>query len=219
MKEPSRYTQDATGTIRQRQGYGRRVGASLHVPRPCHHPGRGRPKKTSPAIAERDGVTEGLICVISIVEPAWSFDVGPTQHPLARGPPSSAQVRAPLPLLGRRRVRLHAHLYPVMAAIPHPDLGNGREWLARQLDAAGVGYVRHENAFLRIDNLHTASDLCERFAHRAWPRLLDAFARRVNPLLTSSKRPTLAATTGSSTRPRSPPTSCSPTGCPSGDLA
>ena len=41
---------------------------------------------------------------------------------------------------------------------------------------------------LRIDDLHTASDLCERFAHRAWPRLLDAFARRVNPLLTSFEK-------------------------------
>ena len=49
---------------------------------------------------------------------------------------------------------------------------NGREWLARQLDAAGVGYLRHDNALLRIDNLQAASDLCERFAHRAWPRLL-----------------------------------------------
>ena len=28
-----------------------------------------------------------------------------------------------------------------------------------------------------------ASDLCERFAHRAWPRVLDALARRVNPHL------------------------------------
>jgi hypothetical protein len=36
---------------------------------------------------------------------------------------------------------------------------------------------------LRIDNLQAASDLCDRFAHRAWPRLLDALARRVNPLL------------------------------------
>ena len=60
---------------------------------------------------------------------------------------------------------------------------NGREWLARQLDAAGIGYLRHENALLRVDNLQAASELCERFAHRAWPRVLDAFARQVNPLL------------------------------------
>ena len=60
---------------------------------------------------------------------------------------------------------------------------NGREWLARQLDAAGVGYLRHDNALLRIANLPAAYQLCDRFAHRAWPRVLDAFARRVNPHL------------------------------------
>lgn len=30
---------------------------------------------------------------------------------------------------------------------------NRREWLARQLDRAGVGYLRHDNALLGIDNL------------------------------------------------------------------
>src|SRR5207302_9933112 len=37
-----------------------------------------------------------------------------------------------------------------------------------------------DNALLRIDDLEVAGELCERFAHRAWPRLLDVLARRVN---------------------------------------
>jgi hypothetical protein len=57
---------------------------------------------------------------------------------------------------------------------------NGREWLARQLEARGIGYLRADNALLRIDDLEAAGELCERFAQRAWPRLLDALARRVN---------------------------------------
>jgi hypothetical protein len=60
---------------------------------------------------------------------------------------------------------------------------NGREWLARQLDKAGVGYLRYENSLQRVDNLHKASDLCERFGHKSWPRTLNAFAKMVNPLL------------------------------------
>jgi hypothetical protein len=60
---------------------------------------------------------------------------------------------------------------------------NGREWLARQLDSADVGYVRHDNALVRIDDLDKAVELCDRFAHRAWPRLLNVFARRTNPHL------------------------------------
>ena len=57
------------------------------------------------------------------------------------------------------------------------------EWLARQLDRAGVRYLRYDNSLQRIDNLDKASELCEQFAHRAWPRVLNAFARMVNPLL------------------------------------
>ena len=30
---------------------------------------------------------------------------------------------------------------------------NGHSWAQRQLDKAGIGYVRHDNALLRIDNL------------------------------------------------------------------
>jgi hypothetical protein len=60
---------------------------------------------------------------------------------------------------------------------------NGREWLARQLDRRRIGYVRHDNALVKIDNLAVAWELCERFAHRAWPRVLNAFARLLNPIL------------------------------------
>ncbi|MGH9920335.1 MAG: hypothetical protein ACRD6W_15890 [Nitrososphaerales archaeon] len=44
---------------------------------------------------------------------------------------------------------------------------NGREWLARQLDARHIGYLRADNALLRIDDIEAAAELCERFAHRA----------------------------------------------------
>jgi hypothetical protein len=60
---------------------------------------------------------------------------------------------------------------------------NGREWLARQLEKVGVGYARYENSLQRIDDLERASRLWERFGHKVWPRVLNAFARRVNPLL------------------------------------
>ena len=134
-------------------------------------------------------MTEGLVCVFSIVEPAWSFDVRPDRatHWLVARPRQRKCVHHYLylvdPELGFMHICVRTWLpYPIQIWV------NGREWLARQLDAAGVGYLRHENSLLRIDDLQTASDLCEHFAHRAWPRLLDAFARRVNPLLASVEK-------------------------------
>jgi hypothetical protein len=34
-----------------------------------------------------------------------------------------------------------------------------------------------------VEDLEAASPLCERVAHRAWPRVLNALAPRLNPML------------------------------------
>lgn len=135
-------------------------------------------------MAERDGITEGLICVFSVLEPCRSFTV--------RGNRETQRLE----VVRRDRKCLHFYFY-----LLDPELGlihvrlqswfpfeiqvwmNGREWLARQLDREGIGYVRDRNAFLDIDDLARAQELCERFARRKWPRLLNALARRVNPML------------------------------------
>jgi hypothetical protein len=43
--------------------------------------------------------------------------------------------------------------------------------------------VRWENSLLAIDDLDAASALCERFAHKNWVAVLNAFVRRMNPIL------------------------------------
>jgi hypothetical protein len=139
---------------------------------------------TARAIADRDGITEGVVCVFSVVEPCWSFQVR-ADHRTHR-----------LEAIRRERKCVHHYLYlidpefgfmhvRVQAWIPYEIqiYVNGREWLARQLDAAGVGYRRYDNALLSVEDMEKAEMLCEKLAHRSWPRLLNAFARRVNPLL------------------------------------
>jgi len=65
---------------------------------------------------------------------------------------------------------------------------NGRQWLARQLDREGIGYQRYDNTFLHIDDLSRAQKLCARLERRRWPRVLDVFARSVNPMLRGIRR-------------------------------
>ena len=135
-------------------------------------------------IAERDGITEGIVCLISAVESCYSFQV------------RKRYDSGKLELFRRERKCLHHYLYLI-----DPEFGfmhvrlqgwipyecqiyiNGREWLARALDRAGIGSVRYDNSLLAIDDLDTAAELCDRFAHKAWPRVLNVFARRLNPIL------------------------------------
>jgi hypothetical protein len=56
------------------------------------------------------------------------------------------------------------------------------EWLARQLDAAGIGY-RRSDKITAVDDLAAVAALCERFAHTDWPPVLERQAALVNPLL------------------------------------
>ena len=135
-------------------------------------------------IAERDGVSEGLVCVLRALEPATSFRLrrNHATHQLEVVPGKRLCVQLYFyfldPEFGFMHVKLQTWLpFTIQVYV------NGREWLARQLDGAGVGYLRHDNALLRVEDLPVAWERCDRFAHRAWPRVLDALARRVNPHL------------------------------------
>jgi hypothetical protein len=136
------------------------------------------------AIAARDRITEGLICVFAAVEPCRSFEVRKNHetHLLEA-------VRKPRkclhfyfyyldPELGFMHVRLQSWFpFEIQIYI------NAREWLARQLDQRHIAYERYDNKLTQIADWETAQALCEKFAHRKWPRVLNAFARRVNPHL------------------------------------
>lgn len=135
-------------------------------------------------IAEKDGIREGLICILAVVELRRSFVVG-GNHETHK-----------LELRHRMRPCLHLYFYFV-----HPELGfmhvrlqawfpfeiqvyvNGREWLCRQLDKHGLGYVRHDNTLLRLEDVAKAQELADTFAAQNWPRTLSTLARRVNPYL------------------------------------
>jgi hypothetical protein len=134
--------------------------------------------------AEKDGITQGLICVLSTPEMAWSFDVQGNHrtHKLevVRRPRKCLHLYFYFidPEFGLMHVRLQSWFpFQMQAYI------NGREWLARQLEKRGVRFRRYENALLEIEDLGLAQDLSSRLGRRKWPRLLDAFARRANPLL------------------------------------
>ena len=60
---------------------------------------------------------------------------------------------------------------------------NGHEWLARKLTAQGVRYTKHDNAFVRIEDMARAQRFADRFVNLKWPAILNRYARRVVPQL------------------------------------
>lgn len=133
-------------------------------------------------IAERDHIHDGLICVLSCVEPCYSWTV--------IGNRDTKQ----LDLVKRERKCLHLYFYYLDRdfGLMHVRLQtwfpfsiqvclNGREWLARQMDRAGIGYEQRDNCFTRLDDPQRAQTIANRLVTRKWHRFLNALARRHNP--------------------------------------
>jgi hypothetical protein len=134
------------------------------------------------AIAQRDKITDGLVCILKSVEPCQGFDI----HR------SRAEKR--LVLVSRRRKCLHLYHYFI-----DPFFGwmhariqtwlpftiqvciNGREWLAHRLDEERIRYRREENGFLWIAEPKKAQTLMDGLLRTDWPAVLAPFAHRLNP--------------------------------------
>jgi hypothetical protein len=82
------------------------------------------------------------------------------------------------PHFGLRHVRVQTW-FPFITQV----YVNGHDWLARQLHAAGSGFVQHDNAFTQLDDPAQAQALADRFPRLGWVKILDGWARQVNPLL------------------------------------
>jgi hypothetical protein len=65
---------------------------------------------------------------------------------------------------------------------------NGREYLARRMERAGIGYEQRDNCFTRIDDLPRAQGMLSDLERRDWAAFLNALARRLNPWMNGRNR-------------------------------
>lgn len=133
-------------------------------------------------IAARDGVTRGLVCVLTAVEPCHTFTVGPNRErkllELRAHPGKCLHQYFYLidPQLGWLNVRLQTW-FPFTVQI----VINGREWLAQQLLRAGIAHERRDNCFVDVADLPQAQRLLEQQRRTRWSRLLDRVLKTVHP--------------------------------------
>lgn len=80
------------------------------------------------------------------------------------------------PLFGRAQVRMQTW-FPFNIHI----VINGREWLARQMDAVGLAYQRRDNCFAWVEDFPRAQALLTKQLGTNWPRQLSRLLTRVNP--------------------------------------
>lgn len=134
-------------------------------------------------IAKKDGVEKGLVCVLACVELCQSYDLRkdrPSKH-LKIIPATRKCLHFYFYYMDREFGLMHIRLqswlpFPVQVCL------NGREYLARQLDKAGIGYEQRDNCFARIDDLPRAQKIMDQLVERRWEKFLNKLAKQVNPL-------------------------------------
>jgi len=179
LKEFAGYAQSVTQQVRQAtEQVARAAGRPLlYLPSSSENK-----ERRARLIAEEDHIQDGLICVLSSVEPCYSYDIYRNRE--------TRQIE-----LRRREVKCK-HYYHYMI---HPVLGfmhvrlqtwfpftvhiciNGREWLARLMDKAGIAYLRQDNCFLTISDPQQAQVLFDGQLRTQWPAMLDRLVRQINP--------------------------------------
>ena len=134
-------------------------------------------------IAARDRITSGPICVLRSVDPCMSFQINKNRS------------TRKLEIRYRQRKCLHLYHYQI-----HPVFGfmhtriqtwfpfqihvclNGREWLARQMDQAGLHYCKRKNTFTWLEDVAQAQALFDQQLQANWADLLGGLAEAVNPI-------------------------------------
>jgi hypothetical protein len=136
------------------------------------------------AIAQRDGIEHGLVCVLKAVEPCWSYEIHRNRAKKElelRGGPSKC-LHYYHYFLDAELGLLHVRLQTWFPFTMHLCL-NGRAWLARRMDQEGLAYQRRDNCFPWIEDWQRAQQLADEQLRTDWPALLNRLAHQANPAL------------------------------------
>lgn len=181
LKEFAGYVQHLTDQL---TSHARELAATAQRPFEYLTSSRQSKEDRVRAIQQRDGITEGLICILSAVEPCRAITV--------RGDRTTRRLQV------RTEDRKCAHLYFYYAdrefGVFHIRLQtwlpftlqvclNGRDWLAQQLTRARIPFTRVDNCITTVGDTAAAQRLLDQLATRRWAKVLRHVAERVNPLV------------------------------------
>ena len=141
-----------------------------------------RQEQVARPIAQKDGVSSGLIGILSGVEPCRTYPVG--------GNPQTKMLEAQLglgkclhyyfyhfhPVFGFMQVRLQSW-FPFLVHI----CLNGRNWLAQQMTRLGMRYEQRDNCFAWIEDVARAQRLLDEQLNIRWAVELEKLVLENHP--------------------------------------
>jgi hypothetical protein len=159
------------------QNWARKAGRTYE-----YRTGQFRKDQWAQKLIRDQGIFEGLVGILCTQETCPSFTLipGPDRPQFVSRPRQQRVLYYYFldPQFGLIHVRLQTWL-----PFTVPVYVNGHEWLAQQMVQKKLGFVQQHNAFTQLDDPVQAQRLADRFAQLNWPKILNRWARQVNPLL------------------------------------
>jgi len=133
-------------------------------------------------LQHRQPITTGLIGILCVMETCPTFKLG-----RGEGRPCFVSKKVPQRVLyyffadkdlGLMHVRLQT-----WAPFTCQIYVNGHDYVARKMRQRGLAFEQLDNAFVQLADAQQAQRIADRFAKLPWPKILEKYARQVNPLL------------------------------------
>ena len=126
---------------------------------------------------QQQNITQGPVCAISSVEVYPAFEHR-GMHMIRRDRAAGVLYHYQIhPEVGWMHARIQTW-FPFQIQV----VLNGREWLARQMQRAGLKYIQQDNCFVWLEDWKSAQQLLDQQRNTAWQPLLESFAQELNPL-------------------------------------
>ena len=139
-----------------------------------------RKEQRAREMAAEDGIEEGLVCIFAQLEPCNTFSFQYQKGQAFVKPARRKCLHIYYYFLDREFGLIHVMVqtwFPMRMQV----FVNGHHWLANKMSAHGIGYTQCDNAFLWIEDTERAQRFADRLASVNWPRLLNRYARLINP--------------------------------------
>jgi len=134
-------------------------------------------------IADRDGITEGLICVLRCVESCNTFQLNKNKGTkrLELTPQEGRCMHLYFYLMHREFGFMHLRVQTWVPFTVFVNI-NGREWLANQLRKKKISFEKRDNCFVDVGDIDRAQALLAKQLNMNWTSVLDKLIREYHPV-------------------------------------
>jgi hypothetical protein len=144
----------------------------------------GSKEKLARDIMVRDKIKKGLVCIMSTLEPCYSYKVVGNR----------ATEKLEIKSYYTKCLHLYHYWNDPMFGLVHGRVQtwypynlqfyvNGREFLKNQMDSKNISYSKSDNCFTWVSDLSKANDLAKKQINFDWGKTMNQWTLKMNPLV------------------------------------